>query len=364
MCRTAFDNELNGVFPGNDGTLNTRANVHASVTIGDRLRVYGALKHGDVYGREMPALPVNRNRLDLHQAFVELGFGDVFGLEPRAAIVRVGRQEMHYGNGALISARLGPNVRSDYDGVLVRVRTGGVVSDAFVYRGVVDRFGVFDDGPDRTNTLWGSYTTIASKRANLDLIYVGQHRRGSVYAISPQPFDEHRHTLGLRLWTAGPTLGGVVADLEFDYQFGHARPLVGPALDISAWSVVGAFSYPLPKVPLTPAFGLEFGVNSGDRDPADGKLGTFRAPAPPGRYFGEANAFGPGNIQGLRPYVEIHPAKAVKVKAKATFFWRRELTDGTYSLAPGPLRGAGGTAHYLGVEPGLEVNWVSTRICR
>ena len=169
----AFQNELSGVFPGYDGYANTRLNVHASLTLGDHLRLYGALKHGDVYDRTAPIAPVSRNRLDLHQAFAEVRFGDAWGAAPGDALIRVGRQEIHYGSGALISARLGPNVRSDYDGVLARVRTGGFLTDAFVYRAVADRFGVFDDGPDRGNVLWGVYSTYAAQPVNIDFIYLG-----------------------------------------------------------------------------------------------------------------------------------------------------------------------------------------------
>ena len=351
-----FQNEGHGRYPGYDGTWNTRANVHVGLTLGSRLRLYAALKHGDVFGARREPAAVNRNRLDLHQAFVELGFGDLFTLAPRDVLVRIGRQEIQYGGGALIAARLGPNVRSNYDGVLVRTHHGRVSSDLFVFRSVEDRPKFFDDRPDRDNTLWGSYTTIAGKPLNVDLFYIGQHARRSAYIAGPDPFDETRHTVGARLWDAESSANGSTVGLEGEFQFGRAQSLAGGSLDIRAWSIVGLLTRAT-KLPLKPTFGVEFGINSGDTNPGDRILGTYRAPAPPGRFFGDANAFGPGNLAGVRLYIEAHPTAKLRVRPKVRAFWRVETTDGTYSLEPSVLRGRAGGGHYLGFEPALELGY-------
>ena len=47
-----FENAGLGASPGFDDTYNTRLNVHAALTLGDRLRLYGALKHGGQYRKE------------------------------------------------------------------------------------------------------------------------------------------------------------------------------------------------------------------------------------------------------------------------------------------------------------------------
>lgn len=352
----AFDNELHGLVPGYHGSANTRANVHVGLTLGSRVRLYGALKHGDVYGGDGVPLPVNRNRLDLHQAFLELGFGDVFGLAPRDVFVRVGRQEIQYGSGGLIAARLGPNVRSNYDGLLARARFGRVVSDAFLFRGVEDRPGFFDDRPDRTNTLWGSYTTITGERLSKDVFYIAQHATRSSYAAEPRPFDEMRHTIGARLWSAKPSAHGLTMGLQAELQFGHARNAAGQQLRIRAWNIEGLLVRTT-KLPLRPTFGLELGINSGDTDPNDSTLGTYRAPSPPGRFFGDANAFGPGNLAGARFYIELHPTPKLRLRPKVRMFWRVETSDGTYTLGPSVLRGGNGTAHYLGVETAVELGY-------
>ena len=355
-----YTDQLLGRVPGPNPALNTRLNVHVGVDLDDRVRLYAALKHGDnEFGAE-PVAPVDRNRLDLHQAFVQFNFGDAFGGERKDVLVRVGRQEISYGAGRLISARLGPNVRSNFDGVTLRARAGPVVADAFVMRGVQDRTGVFDDAPDRGTALWGGYATRYGRRANVDVFYMGQHAKRAGYWVDPQPLDEMRHTVGARFWA--PPGPGWTFDLEGEYQFGTARRAAASAiptgLTISAWSISGTVGYVFPNdVALQPVAALEFGATSGDSDPGNAALGTFRAPAPPGRYFGEANPFGPGNLIGFRPYFELHPAKPLTLRAKSTFLWRLTTRDGTYSTVPDRLSGPTGTQQFVGVEPGVQVNY-------
>ena len=51
-------------------------------------------------------------------------------------------------------------------------------------------------------------------------------------------------------------------------------------------------------------------------------------------------------------------AMALRIKPKATFFWRLEDRDGSYTLAPTVLRPGRGDRNFLGVEPALEVGYV------
>ncbi len=94
----SFRNELNGTIPS-DATLDTRLDVDLSLTIHDRVRLYGSLKHADAFNGNGPASPINRKGLDLHQAFVEVRFGDLLGMAPDDLLVRIGRQEINYGSG-------------------------------------------------------------------------------------------------------------------------------------------------------------------------------------------------------------------------------------------------------------------------
>ncbi|MBC8038615.1 MAG: alginate export family protein, partial [Rhizobiales bacterium] len=81
---------------------------------------------------------------------------------------------------------------------------------------------------------------------------------------------------------------------------------------------------------------LEAGIASGDGDPDDDDLQTFRAPQPPGRYFGNTTPLGPANLAGFTPSASINLAPRTRLTAQGRFFWRASLDDGIYS-PPGIL---------------------------
>lgn len=363
-----FEDARFGDEPGPDGSTHMRANLHAGLSFGDRARLYGAIKFGDVAGRRFPVAPVDDDGPDLHQAFAELSFGDAFGLPVQDAFVRVGRQELHYGSGRLISVRGGPNVRSDYDGLLVRVAAGDVIADAFAVRPTEVEPGPWNNGTDQSQSLWGFYAAVpltrlwtdapgVLDRANLDLFYVGLDREESAYAFQAAPLDETRHTVGARLWTGGPPTEGWGLEIEGGVQFGKARGLAGRTGDIRAGYLAGNVSYGFADVPWTPVLDLRFGLSSGDGDPGDGTLGTFRAPFPPGRYFGDASPLGPGNLFGLGPGLTVRPTDTLTLGTRYEAFWRLREGDGIYSPAQVPLRPPGGGGRFVGQEIGLDLDY-------
>ena len=367
-----FDDGSFGDNPGDDATWHKRANVHLALSLADRLRLYGAVKFGDVSGSRFPVSVADDDGPDLHQAFAELSFGDLFGLPTKDAFVRAGRQELHYGAGRMISIRNGPNVRFDFDGVLGRLKVGPTIGDAFLFRPAENDDGAFDNGTDETQALWGLYTTTALgdvlpdagpflDRSNLDLYYIGFGREVSPYAFQPAPLDETRHSIGARFWTGGPPTRGWNVDLEGAYQFGRADGVLlatGPSeADISAGFVAGSLSYGFAELPWTPVVATRFGISSGDGDPTDETLTTFRAPFPPGRYFGEANSIGPGNVAGIGPSLSVYPVEGLSLTTRYQAFWRVTDEDGLYAPPQVPLRMTAGDAHFVGQEFALIADY-------
>jgi len=330
----------------------------------------------------VPLPPAERDRVDLHEAFAEVAIGDMLGLTLPDALVRAGRMELHYGAGRLVSIREKPNVRRDFDGGLVRVRLGPMVADAFLVEPTTDSPGSFDNRWDHRQTLWGLYTSTALPgRSNLDLFYIGYRRGQSPYDIPASaqafaaagggptsagsastslmgtPVDETRYTVGARWWTGADEQPGWLLDVEAGLQVGDAAGPRSRGYSVFAWYAAGRAEYLFGDVPLRPSLGVDFGVNSGDGNAADGHIGTFRAPFPPGRYFGEANPIGPGNIAGFRPLVAIRPAERLILQAEANVFWRVSTRDGIYTVADTPLRGPLGSRSYVGSDVTLVATY-------
>lgn len=355
-----------GAVPGWDDYANSRLNLYGQMAFGDRTRVFAALKHGDrVTGREAPS-PAERDGADLHQLFGELSFGDAFGGDPKDALIRVGRQELHYGAGRMISVREGPNVRDDFDGVLVRLRRGGIVADAFAAYDVEDDRGGFDNDTVEDDAVWGLYGSgalpgrVLGRGHALDLYYMGERRSESPYAFAA-PVAETRHTVGLRWFSAGPPSAlGWTFDAEAAFQFGGADPLtIGPSLDVRAWTATAGMRRNWDG-PWSPGLRLAALWTSGDDDPDDGDLGTFRAPNPPGRYFGEATPLGPGNLAAVALTGFAQPMDRLSLALEAAAFWRIEESDGLYSPAGGPLRAPGGGSDHVGNEVNLTASYALT----
>ena len=344
----SFDNEQFGTFPGRDGTFHLRFNPHVALDLGRRARLYLALDTGRVGGRAAPPGPADEDGPDLHQAFAELALGDLAGLARPDLLLRLGRQELHFGAGRMISVRVSPNLPLDFTGVFLRGRMGRVVGEAFAARQSEERTGSFNNRIDDGRAVWGLYSSarLGASR-HLDLYYIGLDRDVSPYAFSPVPLAEVRHSLGARLWTGRAEPHAPRLDLEMAVQFGRFERDGGDGGRIFAWTVGLDASYGLARAPLAPLLNLQIGVNSGDGDPGDHVLRTFRAPNPPGRYFGEGNPLGPGNQAGFRIMADLRIAPGVTITPELGAQWRLSRRDGVYSAAQAPVRGAAGHARRI-----------------
>jgi hypothetical protein len=98
--------------------------------------------------------PIDEKKLDFEAAFFEARTTgkNWIGL-------RVGRQELNYGSGRLISVREGPNVRQSFDGLKVMSSIGSWNVDAFAARPDLDKPGFFDNSPDHRTAFWGIYAS-------------------------------------------------------------------------------------------------------------------------------------------------------------------------------------------------------------
>lgn len=335
----AYDEENWGDRPGFDDVYHRRIMLHGGVVLADRARLFVELKHGGAAGSRFPQPPSEDDDLDLNQGFAELTIGE-------GNLVRVGRQELHYGRGLLISVREGPNIRQSHDAVLARLTRGDWRVDLLLAAPVETRPGVFDDRREDGAALWTVYA--ARKResgSELDLYYIGDRRNDRVYANARG--DEERHSVGVR-WSDTP--GAWTLGAEAVVQFGKVEGPLGGA--ILAWTLYGSAAYRWESGPGSPLIGVEFGVASGDGDPDDRALGTFRAPQPPGRYFGNANPLGPSNLGGITPSVEFSLTERTTLSAATRLFWRVSDRDGIYN-PPGQLLRSGdqSDARFVGVEP-------------
>ena len=119
-----YDNYNWGAGPeDHNGYLSPARHVSRGRADGRRARAFVELKSGVETGRVGGPRPPDEDRLDVNQAFIDIRVG---AREKRRLTFRLGRHEMNYGDGSLVSYREGPNVRQGYDGPKVMVRLARV----------------------------------------------------------------------------------------------------------------------------------------------------------------------------------------------------------------------------------------------
>src|SRR5580698_1765506 len=233
---------------GNDNWGKQRYMVHSDWHLGNWFRVFVQLKSGLEDFRAGGARPIDEKKLDFEAAFLEIG-------KERGtnwAVLRVGRQELNYGSGRLVSVREGPNVRQSFDGVKIRSKVGAWHIDEWAVRPDLDKPGFFDNAPDHKTAFWGVYATRPLRRGIFyDLYYLGLDRKDATFERGTAA--ELRHTLAARLWRPIATQEpGVDFDYESVVQFGSFG-----SDDIRAWTFASDTGYTLTTLPLRPRFSIK-----------------------------------------------------------------------------------------------------------
>jgi hypothetical protein len=159
--------------------------------------------------------------------------------------------------------------------------------------------------------------------------------------------DERRHTVGTRLWRAGSPAD---YNVEMVWQFGSFNG--GP---IRAWTVATDTGWH-PALRGRPRLGVRADITSGDKNRADGTLGTFNPLFPRGFYFGRVDPLGPYNHTDLHPQLDVSLRHEWKLSASWLWYWRTQLDDGVYSIGGQLLfSGRGSQERFVGQSPQVDV---------
>ena len=355
----SFDNENFGRPPGDNSYVQLRGIVHADVHPTPNLRLFVAVQAATTEGRVGGPRPsVDRDQLDLLEGFVEWR-SSIFDQTMRgpAAVLRIGRQQLDFGAGRLVSSREGPitqgaNVLQGFDGARFVGRRNGWRVDVFAAKPTDTRNGVFNDGWADRQGVWGVYATHGgppgAPAPGIDAYYIGTTRPNAPFFSGVA--DETRHSVGLRAFRQSTPFA---YDLEAIYQFGSFGNR-----RIAAWALTGEAAYTFQKTAWSPQLGVRVGADSGGG--ATGANKTFYVPFPRGAYFGNLSAIGPENTLGVEGALTLHPTQKLTVTGGTFFFWRTSRADGVYNLAGFPLLPPTNDERYIGYQPVFQVSWQAT----
>ena len=304
-----------------------RFRLNMSIAPASWLRFQFQGQDARVFGKnQKPAAPPFQDTMDLRMAFVEIGEPEkkTFGM-------RVGRQELVFGEQRLVGHVSWLNTARTFDVIRASFRLGGYRLDAFAASVVNIRDGEFNRHVDGNN-FHGLYGGIDKLIPNATV----------------EPYAFWRLGRGIDFKTWGVRLAGKLP-ANFDYGTEMAKQTGST----DAWAGHWRMGYTLPAFTWKPRVIAEYNYATGDKNPTDGKLQTFDIlyPTPHDKY-GLADQVGWRNIHHIRLGPEFRLSKRVNANANYHTWWLASATDALYNAGGTPLfRSADGSAgRHVGQE--------------
>ena len=314
-------------------------------------------------------LPENDGPMDLYQAYVTIGAGAESPLS-----VKVGRQELVYGDQRLVGHARWLNVPRTFDGVKARYDTPDLAID-FFSTGVVYTKNNRLNESNFQDLFSGLYVTLP-KFSKTDLVETYLFNRhvdraivtddwSQIPAPGRMPAPQDLYNLGFRLKSKPGARGPWDYTVEADYQFGNrtavfpattpAAALVAPELKQSAYAVIAQLGYTWPKgTPWAPRLAVYASIASGDSNAADKKSGTFQNLFPSNHLlYGAMDLTGLQNARDLRFSLTAKPCAKLTLSAEVNLQALDTADDFWYNAAGAPRNFTGAA---VGSGKGYRIN--------
>jgi hypothetical protein len=337
-----------------------------SYSLGDNR--YNATAAGD-------GLSDNNGSFQLELAYIMLG-----NLKAFPVTVKVGRQELTYGDQRLVGNALWLNVPHTFDAVKVRYQDSSLFGvDLFAANLVYDSDNHFDKSNSQ-DTLSGAYFDFPSAAKNAvteAYLFARNVARGIVtdnWSSVPAPFrfpaPEDIYTLGFRSKTKPGAPGPWDYGVEAMWQFGDrtavfpattvAAALAAPRLKQDAWAFVVQGGYSWKDLPGSPRLAAIVSCASGDHNSADGQSETFQNLLPSNHgLYGAMDLTGLQNIEDYRLSASIKPTAATSFALDLHQQFLETTSDYWYNAASVPRNTPGatpGSGRGFGINPTYSSN--------
>lgn len=291
------------------------------------------------------------NTIDLHQAHLSLGNLKEFPLS-----LKIGRQELSYGEERLVGAFVWNNIGRVFDAAKVRFQNDWVGADFFASHVVIPEDRHFD-GHNSEEGFSGMYASSGKiPKHTVDVYFLARNasRSAIAEAASPQfaqPTARDIYTVGGRLQSKPGEVGSFDYLLDGAYQFGRFAPsMTAAAQRQDAFMFVAKGGYTLTNLWGKPRLGAEYAFGSGDNDPADGRHGTFENLFPTNhKFYGYMDFFSLENLHDVRAILQVKPNSRSSVLIEGHGFWLADRRDYLYSITGAPRTAAG-----YGINPGYS----------
>jgi hypothetical protein len=215
-ARVRFHSEQNmrgfGLTGLDDNFWLTRYRTFANYRLHDDIRLYGEYLYADSAGETFNNRTIEENRGEMQNLFFDAKLTD-------RATLRMGRQELLYGNQRLVSPLDWANTRRTFDGGRLLYQGDTWSIDGFMTHPVnrtPENESKIDDADENVD-FYGVYATRGDLSiGTLDVYYLG---------LDNSDLDFDYQTVGSRV--VGKSSGGLLYEFEGGYQFGTNSPGFG-----------------------------------------------------------------------------------------------------------------------------------------
>lgn len=333
--------------------LLNRFRINMTIAPTPWLRLVTQGQDSRVFGKKPSTASTSyKDSLNLRLAFLEIG-----EMEKRPATLRVGRQELNFGDQRLVGSSNWGNVSRSFDAVRATMRLPGYRLDVFASSVVQPHDGQFAHHT-QGNDLHGAYGSM-DKLVPMGTVepYIFWRLNPRVTAERGTPGKSDFYTTGLR-WVGK-------LPLRFDYNTEMAYQFGSVSSDhVKAWAGHWQVGHTVDRYRWKPRLIAEYNYATGDRNPTDGRHGTFELLYPtPHNKYGLADQVGWKNIHHVRGAVEFKPRPKWMAIGQYHSWWLANPHDALYNAAGNPIaRVAAGTAgRFVGRELDGEFIYTHSR---
>ncbi len=290
-----------------------------------------------------PPVAPFQNTFDLRLAYMEIG-----DAEKGIAALRVGRQELVFGDQRLIGHLNWVNDARSFDAVRATFRYNGYRLDAFASTVVNPVDGTFDHHTAGNNLhgLYGGMEKLVPKAVIEPYVLWRLQQRLATETGARGNLDFK--TVGFR-W-----VGKLPANFDYGVEIAGQTGSLGTD-SIGAWAGHWVMGYTATALRYKPRLVAEYNYASGDNNAKDGKRGTFDQLYPTGHnLYGLADQVGWRNIKDIRAGVEFKPRPKWACSSFYHHYWLASATDALYAAGSAAVvRNVNGTA---GTHVGQELD--------
>jgi hypothetical protein len=364
---TAVDFRANTPVSDNDFVL-FRTRFHAGYSPTDWLTIFGEGQNSASTGDERSPNPQADGPVDLHQGYVLVG-----GTESLPASIKVGRQELSYGDERLIGAFDWDNMGRVFDAAKVRFEQDAFWVDAFTGRVVMPNDNQFDqpNWDDWFSGVYGSTRAVVPK-TELQLYFLadnaGANSPKDVTTAAKGNSPRDIYTVGMRFQTLPGQLNGWDFNGEFagqfgDFEYAPGTPGVVNGRRLTQLAYAGHIEggYTFTKTDWKPCLALGFDYASGDGNPSDDEHNTFVNLYPTNhKFYGAMDFLSWQNL--IDPYFKasIAPVNGLSVSLTYNVFWLATSSDFFYQVNQAPRTTSGYGIHpQNGSFAGQEIDLVA-----